>query len=203
MKTWNTTTTKTSDRKAHEFTLGDYASHRQQLKEEREKSSQNPQWQVKRHGWTTSFLKQKKLECKHLTFLTAKKFKVCQSPGKITASIFWDAEGAIHVEFMHGSRTINPKAYCYMLWWAMYTKRPGHIVIIMTSSVSTRGSLEYWINKYICHEAWSFSMQVQPNIVNSGTHELLQLIHRNHSPYSPDISLYENHLYGALKQHMG
>jgi hypothetical protein len=66
--------------------------------------------------WVDHFTPQtKKLECKHLTFLTAKKFKVCQSPGKIMASVFWDAEGVIHVEFMHGSRTINAKAYCYML----------------------------------------------------------------------------------------
>jgi len=33
MKTWNTTTTKTSDRRVHEFILTDYSSHRQQLKE--------------------------------------------------------------------------------------------------------------------------------------------------------------------------
>ena len=56
---------------------------------------------------------------------------------------------------------------------------------------------------YICHEAWSFSMQVQPRIAHTGTHELLQLIHRNHSPYSPELSLYDNRLLGALKQHMG
>jgi hypothetical protein len=40
MKTWNITTTKTSDRTVHEFTLRDYSSHCQQLKggeEERKK----------------------------------------------------------------------------------------------------------------------------------------------------------------------
>jgi hypothetical protein len=55
------------------------------------------------------------MQWKHLTFLTAKNFKVCQSAGKVKASVFWDAEEVIRVEFMHGSKTINAKAYCYML----------------------------------------------------------------------------------------
>jgi hypothetical protein len=55
------------------------------------------------------------MQWKHLNFLIAKKFKVCQSAGKVMASLFWDAEGAIHDEFTHRSKTINAKAYCYKL----------------------------------------------------------------------------------------
>jgi len=55
------------------------------------------------------------MQWKYLTFLIAKKFKVCQSAGKVMASLFWDAERAIHDEFTHRSKTINAKAYCYKL----------------------------------------------------------------------------------------
>jgi hypothetical protein len=55
------------------------------------------------------------MQWKHLSFLTAEKFQVCQSAGKVMAFVFWDAEGAIHDEFMHRSKTINAKAYCYKL----------------------------------------------------------------------------------------
>jgi hypothetical protein len=54
------------------------------------------------------------MQLKHLTSLTAKKFKVCQSAGKVMASVFCDA-GVIHVEFMCWNKTINAKAYCNML----------------------------------------------------------------------------------------
>jgi hypothetical protein len=37
-------------------------------------------------------------------FLTAEKFQVCQSAGKVMASVFWDGEGAIHDEFTHRSK---------------------------------------------------------------------------------------------------
>jgi hypothetical protein len=57
----------------------------------------------------------KRMQWKHLTFLTAKKFKVCQSAVKVMVSASWDAEGVINVEIMHGSKIINTKAYCYML----------------------------------------------------------------------------------------
>jgi len=36
-----------------------------------------------------------------------RKLKACQSTGKLTASLFWDKEGFIHVEFMPRSTTIN------------------------------------------------------------------------------------------------
>jgi len=55
------------------------------------------------------------MQWNHPTFLTSKKFKVRQPAGKVMASAFWDAEGVIHDEFMHRSKTINAKAYCYML----------------------------------------------------------------------------------------
>jgi hypothetical protein len=75
MKTWNTTTTKTSDRRAHEFTLRDYSSHRQQLKgggggggggeEEEEEEEEFPESTVTgEETWVGHFTPQtKKLEC--------------------------------------------------------------------------------------------------------------------------------------------
>jgi Transposase. len=51
------------------------------------------------------------MQRKNLTFLTAKKFKVCQYAGKVMASVFWDAKGVIHVEFKHEIKAINGKAY--------------------------------------------------------------------------------------------
>jgi hypothetical protein len=51
--------------------------------------------------WVDHFTPQTKkvgMQWKHLTFLTVKKFKVCRSAGKVMASVFWDADGVIHVE---------------------------------------------------------------------------------------------------------
>jgi hypothetical protein len=52
------------------------------------------------------------MQWKHPTYLRAKKFKVCQSAGKVMASVFWDAKGVIHVEFMPQGTTINAHTYC-------------------------------------------------------------------------------------------
>jgi hypothetical protein len=52
------------------------------------------------------------MQWKHLTSLRAKKFKVCHSVGKVMASVFWDAKGVIHIEFMPQGTTINANAYC-------------------------------------------------------------------------------------------
>ena len=53
----------------------------------------------------------------HSNVLTAKKFKVCHSDGKVMATLCWDAEGIIHTEFKPSAfvspmRELNANAYC-------------------------------------------------------------------------------------------
>jgi hypothetical protein len=52
------------------------------------------------------------MEWKYLTSSTAETFKVCQSAGKVTASVIWDAKRDIHVKFMLRGTTINKSALC-------------------------------------------------------------------------------------------
>jgi hypothetical protein len=57
-----------------------------------------------------------------MTTLRAKKFQVYQSDGKDMASVFWDAKGIIHVEFMPWGITVT---HCDN-YEAARRKEPGH-----------------------------------------------------------------------------
>lgn len=52
---------------------------------------------------------------KHPTSPTAKKFKVCQTAGKVMSPLIWNA-GVILIEFMPWDTTIIMNAKCDMLW---------------------------------------------------------------------------------------
>ena len=72
--------------------------------------------------------KQQSLQWHHTHAPRAKKFKTSISMQKIMASIFWDGEGIILVEFMPPGTTINAAAYCdtlTQLQRAIQNKRRG------------------------------------------------------------------------------
>jgi hypothetical protein len=63
---------------------------------------------------------------------------------------------------MHRSKTINAKAYCYMLWWlwgATYTKRPGHMswsMIMQHASVTPHSA--HW-------NTWTVAAHSQKSLI--------------------------------------
>lgn len=55
--------------------------------------------------------KRQSMEYHHKDSPAKKKFKALPSVGKIMATVFWDAEGVIHVEFLEPGTTINSERY--------------------------------------------------------------------------------------------
>jgi hypothetical protein len=51
------------------------------------------------------------MEWHHRSSPHKKKFKVQTSAGKIMASVFWDSEGTLLVEFLERGATINSEQY--------------------------------------------------------------------------------------------
>jgi hypothetical protein len=84
---------------------------------------------------------------------------------------------------MHGSKIINTKAYCYMLWWlcgATYTKRPGYQLqsMIIQHARATPHSA--------CWNTWNIAADSQ----------------KPFTLYFWPFPLWES-LFGTWKQHMG
>ena len=51
------------------------------------------------------------MEWRHPTSPRTKKFKAQNSAGKIMASVFWDSQGVILVDFLPKGETINSEVY--------------------------------------------------------------------------------------------
>ena len=67
---------------------------------------------------------------KHVDSPPPKKFRTIASAGKVMASIFWDKNGIIHVDFLPRGVNINSEYYCKVLQDvhnALKKKRPGAI----------------------------------------------------------------------------
>ena len=114
-----------------------------------------------------------------------KKFRV-QASGKVIASIFWDAEGILFIDFLPKGRTINSEYYCNLLEQlreAIDNKRPGKI---------ERGVIFHQDNNTHCHTARA-SLQK----IHDCSFELLP-----HPPYSSDLAPSDFHLSPALKGHL-
>jgi hypothetical protein len=54
-------------------------------------------------------------QCKHTHSSPPKKVKAIFSAGKIMATVFWDSEGIIHLDFLTGQKTINAQYYSTLL----------------------------------------------------------------------------------------
>lgn len=55
--------------------------------------------------------KSQSMQWKHVTSPTPKKFKSTPSSGKVMASVFWDAEGVIMIDYLQKGKTINGQYY--------------------------------------------------------------------------------------------
>jgi len=68
-------------------------------------------------GSTTSILSQNnaKYAVETCRVPTPKKFKVCASAGKVMASVFWDSQGVIMVDYLEQGKTITGDYYASLL----------------------------------------------------------------------------------------
>lgn len=114
------------------------------------------------------------------------KAKTRLSAGKIMATVFFDRQGAFHVDFLHDRRTINAQYYCDVLDAAKLSFRRKR----KTQSVK---------NVILLHDnARPHSANITRQKVEQFGWEILE-----HPAYSPDLSPCDFHLFGPLKETLG
>jgi len=111
------------------------------------------------------------MQWKHKGSPTPRKFRVQKSAGKIMATLFWDSEGLLLLEFMPDECTITGDSYATTmknLHDTIEEKRRGKL---------SRGVLLLHDNAPV-HKSW----KVEAALRECGFQEL------NHPPYSPDLA---------------
>lgn len=127
--------------------------------------------------------KRRSMQWRHSTSPRPKKFKSQKSAGKIMATVFWDAQGLILVDFLPKGETINSEAYIETL-----QKLRARIRRV-------RPNLE--MNKVLLQHDNArphTSIRTREAITSFGWTTL------PHPPYSPDLAPSDYHLFGAMKE---
>ena len=125
--------------------------------------------------------KQQSRQWLHFSSPKPRKLKQAQSAGKVTATVFWDRQRVLLVDFMTTGTTINADRYCETL-----TK------LRRANQNRRRGMLSKGVS--ILHE----------NAARK-TITLLQRFGWNiitHTPYNPDLAPSDFHLFPKLKEHL-
>lgn len=116
---------------------------------------------------------------------TPRKFKRTISAGKVMASVFWDANGILLVDYLEKGRTINSEYYCALLdklRAAIDEKRPS----------TKRKKILFLQDNAPCHAS-----HLTTSKILSLHFELLP-----HPPYSPDLAPSDYFLFPNLKKHL-
>ena len=127
--------------------------------------------------------KQQSMQWKHADAPTPLKFKVVSSSKKVMASVFWDREGVVMVDYLEKGSTINGKHYANQLRRLkeeIKAKRPG--------------KLEKGV--YMLQDnAPAHTSQVAMAAANECGFRILP-----HPPYSPDLAPSDYFLFPKLKE---
>ena len=136
------------------------------------------------HHWDPES-KLESMHWKHAESPPPKKFKTQPSAGKIMASVFWDSEGILLIDYLEHKKTINGQYYAdlmFRLRESIKEKRRGKL---------TKGILLLHDNAPV-HKA----KVAQAAIRDCGFEEL------NHPAYSPDLAPSDYYLFRNLKKHL-
>lgn len=124
-------------------------------------------------------------EWRHSDSPRPKKFKSSRSTKKIMATVFWDTQGVILVDFLQDRATIDSETYVNTLRKlkeALRKKRPlKDIHSIKLHHDNARPHTSFFTTQAIAKMGWS----VVP-----------------HPPYSPDLAPSDFYLFGPLKEHL-
>lgn len=127
--------------------------------------------------------KQQSMTWKRPSSPTPKKFKVTSSAGKVVASVFWDAEGIIKIEYLEKGATITGSYYAKQikrLREAIKEKRRGKL----------RAGVLFHQDNAPPHKAG-----VAMAAIHDAGFECLE-----HPPYSPDLAPSDFYLFPRLKE---
>jgi len=129
--------------------------------------------------------KQQSMGWRHGGSPCPKKFRVQKSAGKVLASIFWDQDGILLIDYLPKGQTINEEYYSSLLLQLkdiLKEKRHGKV---------TKGVLSLH-NNVPAHRA----LATQKKLAYLGFQCL------NHPPYSPDLAWSDYHLFPGLKKQL-
>jgi len=129
--------------------------------------------------------KQQSMVWKHSSSPTPKKFRVQASAGKVMASVFWDEEGILLIDYLDHGSTITGTYYANLigrLVEAIKEKRRGKM---------RRGVL------FLHDNAPSHKSHVATAAIGKAKFELLK-----HPPYSPDLAPSDYYLFPKLKEYL-
>jgi len=117
---------------------------------------------------------------------TPKKFRVLKSAGKFLASIFWDQDGILLIDFLPKGQTINTE---------YYSSLPVQLKDILKENAAGR-SLRVSCS---CTTMPRLTGHLQPrrNWPTSASNVLI-----THPPYSPDLAPSDYHLLPGLKKQL-
>jgi histone-lysine N-methyltransferase SETMAR len=123
---------------------------------------------------------------KHPHSPVRKKLKIVQSPGKVTATVFWEVHGVLLVDFTPPGST-NADAYQETL------KRLKEVIRRKRPGLLTKG-----LGVLLLHDnSRPHSAAATVNLWNSWGWEILP-----HPPYSPDFAPSAFHLFPKTKKHL-
>lgn len=129
--------------------------------------------------------KRQSMQWKHSTSPARKKFRVQPSAGKIMASVFWDAEGILFIDYLDHGVTITGDYYAQLIpkvREAIKDKRRGKL---------RRGVLFHQDN------APAHKSRVALAAIDAAGFELV-----DHPPYSPDLAPSDFFLFPKLKENI-
>lgn len=138
--------------------------------------------------WVHHFDPETKLQSKQWKFPwepTPKKFKAQASAGKVMASIFWDSEGVIMIDYLGKGTTITGEYYTSLinkLREKIKEKRRGKL---------TKGILYHQDN------APAHTSRLALNAIHEAGFELME-----HPPYSPDLAPSDYYLFPIMKNYL-
>ena len=127
--------------------------------------------------------KEQSKQWKHPMSPTPKKVKVTPSAGKVMASVFWDAQGVLPVDYLQNGYAINGQYYSDLL------KRQRENIKKKRPEMITKGVL------FHRDTSPSHSSMVAMATIRDCAFQLVP-----HPPYSPDLAPSDFHLFPNLKK---
>jgi histone-lysine N-methyltransferase SETMAR len=130
-------------------------------------------------------MKEQSKQWKHPTSPPPKKAKAVMSAGKVMASVFWDSEGVLLVDYLQKGHTITGTYYADLL------RQLREKIRSLRRGRLTRGVLFHQDN------APAHKSTVAMAAINECGFELLE-----HPPYSPDLAPSDYYLFPKLKKEL-